>query len=99
MARRTSSLVAGAAVIVIAVLFAMVWSSRSAASSAPGHGSSATGSPAASIPADVQDQLDRLPAWTVIVPCNPSVAVLPGGVRPETATGFHRAHPGFKFLL
>lgn len=57
-----------------------------------------TAAPAPSIPPDVQLQLQAMPPGTVIVPCNPSVSVLPEGVRPDTPTGFAEAHPGFRYL-
>jgi hypothetical protein len=53
----------------------------------------------AALPADVQDQLNHLSPGTVIVPCSPSVAVLPEGVRPLTTLGFSFGRPGFRFLL
>ena len=100
MSRRAVSLL-GAVVVTVFLFGALLVLPRGLTSALAAGATAApvvTASPAASIPPDVQQQLNAMPPGTVIVACNPSIAVLPEGVRPFTPTGFAEAHPGFSYL-
>jgi hypothetical protein len=68
---------------------------------APGDAAVLSPSPSAgdTLPPDVQSQLDKLSAGTVIVPCNSASARLPEGIVPSVSGSWWAAHPAWRLLL
>jgi hypothetical protein len=51
------------------------------------------------LPADTRAEFDALPAGTVLVACNSSVATYPDGIYPVIAPAWRMAHPAFQVLV
>lgn len=55
-------------------------------------------SPGDTLPPDVQSQLDKLSAGTVIVLCSSTSARLPEGIVPSVSGSWWAAHPAWRLL-